>query len=156
MGYGDTFLNRLNIIAVGNKQTSWARQAEQEYCKRLAEWKAQILTVKVSKGNKALQIEAERLRKKIPQDSVVVACVAGQNSPTSEQLTKLLSKWFSLGNISFLVGGRDGLDADLLNEAHYQLSLSALTFAHDVARVVLLEQCYRCKCIMQNHPYHAN
>lgn len=56
--------------------------------------------------------------------------------------------------INFFVGGAYGFSDEFLNECDYVLSFSKLTFSHELARIVLLEQIYRGFCINKNHPYH--
>ncbi|WP_458701073.1 23S rRNA (pseudouridine(1915)-N(3))-methyltransferase RlmH [Sulfurospirillum sp. 1307] len=57
-------------------------------------------------------------------------------------------------NINFFIGGAYGFDDEFLNKTQKVISLSKLTFAHKIAKVVLYEQIYRGLCIKSNHPYH--
>lgn len=148
-------MNRLTVVAVGNKLHGWARAAEDEYCRRLSNWKAQVITVRPGQGPKARATEAERLLARVPAGSTPVACVSGKRGPNSEELAQQFAGWVGDGGVTFLIGNHHGLDDSLLSRVREQLSLSALTFAQDVARVVLLEQCYRSMCILSGHPYHS-
>lgn len=90
----------------------------------------------------------------IPTGSTPVACQLGKHSPTSPEFAKQLQLWLADGGVSFLLGGQQGLAPAVLAHVNTQLALSALTFAHELARVILLEQCYRGMCILNGHPYH--
>lgn len=148
-------MNRLTVLAVGGRLKGWAREAEREYCKRLSAWRAQVITVRSASGPHAKRKEAERMLAKVPAGSTAVACVAGASGPDSEELARRLSSWIGDGGVTFLVGGHHGLGEEAQDAARERLSLSMLTLAQDVARVVLLEQCYRSMCILSGHPYHA-
>ena len=154
MGGTGTTLRRLTVVSVGGKQNSWARAAEREYCQRLTAWDARVITVKAGYGPRAVEQERTRLLAQVPAGTMVVATRVGPGSPTTARFTKRLQTWMASGGVSFIIGGPQGLDADLLERADVVLSLSSLTFAHDVARVALLEQCYRGWTILTGHPYH--
>jgi len=65
------------------------------------------------------------------------------------------SKIFEEGaNINFFIGGAYGFEDEFLNKTQKVISLSSLTYAHKIAKIVLFEQIYRGLCIKANHPYH--
>ncbi|MGP1562058.1 MAG: 23S rRNA (pseudouridine(1915)-N(3))-methyltransferase RlmH [Helicobacteraceae bacterium] len=70
---------------------------------------------------------------------------------TTKGFAELLS---SGGELSFFIGGAFGFSQDFLERCQRRVSLSALTFSHSLARIVLLEQLYRGLSILNNHPYH--
>lgn len=70
-------------------------------------------------------------------------------------LARFLAKRSQEGReVSFIIGGPEGLPEEVINTADHKLSLSELTFPHDLAMVVLLEALYRASTINSNHPYH--
>ena len=71
----------------------------------------------------------------------------------SIELTSLLLN-FKNKKINFLIGGADGIPSDIKDKSHLLLSLSPLTFPHELARLILLEQIYRAFSISNNSPYH--
>lgn len=74
---------------------------------------------------------------------------------TSRQLADQLQRWQTqYQQISFIVGDSAGVSLDIIRACSTKLSLSALTFPHEIARVLLLEQLYRAGTIWKNHPYH--
>jgi 23S rRNA (pseudouridine1915-N3)-methyltransferase len=91
----------------------------------------------------------------IPQGDKVVALTERGKCFDTQTLAMKLQAFQTVGeNISFLIGGPEGLSAACLSKAHYQWSLSQLTFPHPLVRVVLAEQIYRAFSILNHHPYH--
>ncbi len=105
-------------------------------------------------------------RTKLRQAEELLACCSGAqllvaldpagSSIASEDLARLLARWEEQGRaeIAFLVGGHLGLHASLLDRCGYRLSLSPLTFTHEISRLLVLEQLYRACAIRAGHPYH--
>lgn len=100
-------------------------------------------------------LEKSRILAAIPGDSVKVALDERGVALTTAGFTKQLTAWMHGGrNVSFLIGGADGLDAELKRDADMVISLSPLTLPHALVRVVLAEQLYRAASLIRNHPYH--
>jgi len=84
---------------------------------------------------------------------VVLDLVGKQIS--SEGFSTVFAKQMMLGkSIDFIIGGAFGLDEIILKTANIKLSLSEMTFPHQLVKVILLEQIYRAQTILDNHPYH--
>lgn len=153
---------KLRLLAVGTKMPAWVEHGYQEYAKRLPHDCALEL-VEIAPGHrakntskeKAMQQEAEALKKAIrPQDHVVALDVKGKPWST-EQLSSHLSDWrMQGGDVALLIGGPDGMTADVLALAKQRWSLSNLTLPHPLVRVLMAEQLYRAWSILQGHPYH--
>lgn len=153
---------KLRLLAVGQKMPSWVTQGVQEYAKRLPA-DCCLELVEIAPGHrakntpieKAMQQEAEALRKAIrPSDHVVALAVEG-HSWSTPQLAQELGQWrMQGGDVALLVGGPDGMTPDILALAKQQWSLSRLTLPHPLVRVLLAEQLYRAWSILQGHPYH--
>ena len=74
---------------------------------------------------------------------------------TSSSFADKIDKTFiTNSNITFVIGGSDGLDNSIKQRSNYSLSFSKLTFPHQLFRVILLEQIYRCFKILNNETYH--
>jgi 23S rRNA (pseudouridine1915-N3)-methyltransferase len=153
---------KINIIAIGNKMPVWVEQASLDFIKRMpAEIKINSILLPLIKRGKNPDIprivrdESRKILSVIPKGStLVVLDVLGQ-SVTTMKLSSLLESWLQYGqDISIVIGGPDGVSDELLSAASLKISLSALTFPHTLARVILLEQIYRAWSIMNNHPYH--
>ena len=153
---------KLRLLAVGTKMPAWVEQGYREYAKRLPSDCALEL-VEINPGHrakntskeKAMQQEAEALKKAIrPQDHVVALDVKGKPWST-EQLAENLSNWrMQGGDVALLIGGPDGMTQDVLSLAKQRWSLSNLTLPHPLVRVLMAEQLYRAWSILQGHPYH--
>ena len=97
--------------------------------------------------------EEHAIKEIISKNEILVTLNENAQSLTSKQLAiKLLSSHNQ--NITFVIGGASGLPPSLNNSASWQLSLSPLTFPHEIARLLLIEQLYRAKTIIQGGPYH--
>lgn len=153
---------RLSIIAVGTRMPDWITTGFNEYAKRLPhDYRLEIVELASGKRGKglsaerAMQQEADAMLKAIPANDLVIAlAIDGQNWNT-ERLAKHLLEWHDAAqNVSFLIGGPDGLSPTSLQRANLKWSLSALTFPHPLVRVILAEQIYRAWSLQSGHPYH--
>lgn len=99
--------------------------------------------------------EADVLARRFPDTARVIALDPNGKAWTTERLAANLADWQHDGDpVIFLVGGADGLHADLVARAHQRWSLGPLTLPHMLVRVILAEQLYRAWSITANHPYH--
>jgi 23S rRNA (pseudouridine1915-N3)-methyltransferase len=109
------------------------------------------------------KLEAERLRDTLSRwhraagrDCPVIALDERGAQPASRDLAAKLQAFAEAATplVSFVIGGDEGLDPSLREEAAMVLALSRLTFTHEIARALLFEQLYRAQCIRTGHPYH--
>jgi 23S rRNA (pseudouridine1915-N3)-methyltransferase len=99
--------------------------------------------------------EREATEARIPEETRVIALAADGESWTSEQLAELVGRWeMEARDVTFLIGGADGLSAEVLEGAERVWSLGPLTLPHELARVVVYEQLYRAYTIRRGEPYH--
>jgi 23S rRNA (pseudouridine1915-N3)-methyltransferase len=139
----------------------WVEKACAEYIKRMPrEISIEIVEIKPDKrapGKNAEAIqnaEAVRIREAAGKDLLVALDERGQEA-TTLQLSKRMENWLTSGrNISFVIGGADGLHDSIKQESDWLWSLSKLTLPHGMVRIVLAEQLYRAWTVIQNHPYH--
>ncbi len=147
---------------MGNKMPSWVETAVQDYQKRLQEQLQlsiiEILLLKRGKTHdlkRVLEKENQLFHAAIPIDARLIALEIKGESFSSEQLA---TKFESLGRINtrlcFLIGGPEGLSPEILQRCDERWSLSPLTLAHPMVRIVLLEAIYRSWAIINHHPYH--
>lgn len=156
----------ISLIAMGKLKESYYREACAEYLKRLGAFAA----IKVcepapvdlpqnpnqSQIEKALSLEAERIREHIKPASFTVAmCIEGKEL-SSEQLAEKLSDIANRGisSVNFVIGSSHGLSEEIKRSADLRMSMSPMTFPHSLARVMLLEQVYRAYSILNNSKYH--
>lgn len=152
----------MKIISIGHKMPKWIEEGFIDYQKRLTKpWNLELIEIP-SKAyldeyppEKIKAIEAEWILQKLnPGDFCVALDVQGKSLST-EKLAESLQNWQSLGkNLVFVIGGREGLDECILERADCKWSLSALTFPHQLVKVILAEQLYRAVSIINHHPYH--
>jgi 23S rRNA (pseudouridine1915-N3)-methyltransferase len=153
---------QLVIAAVGHKMPAWISAGFAEYAKRMpADCRIvlkEIKPVERSGGKTAetgMALERQRIEAVLPKGGRIVALDEHGRDLTSVQLSQYLEKWQrDGGDVTFLIGGADGLDPALKNNADMLLRVSSLTLPHGMVRVLLAEQLYRAWSITQNHPYH--
>lgn len=152
---------KLRLIAVGLKGPDWVAAGFLEYARRMPRDCALEL-VEIApvhrKGWSPDRIRAEEGERSLARigsgDRVIAMDVRGRACST-EELAGKLNKWRSEGgDVCFLIGGADGLDGACLDRADESLSLSAMTFPHQLVRVLLAEQLYRAWTVLHGHPYH--
>ena len=144
---------RLTIITVGHKMPDWVTTATQDYMKRMpADCSIEIKEIKPDLSPAK---EAVKMSSAIPKGSRVIALDERGKDQTTQQLSTQLANWRQEGvDIAFLIGGADGLDTSIKENAQALWRLSSLTLPHAMARVLLVEQLYRAWTILQGHPYH--
>lgn len=156
----------ITIIALGKLKEKYMRDFCAEYEKRLSAFcKLQIvelnpkaLSDKPSQAeiDAALSEEAKMIRAKIPQNAYVFSmCIEGKQMTSPEFSQKITDIGLQgKSNIVFLLGSSFGLDEQLKKESHFKFSMSKMTFPHQLARVLLLEQIYRAFQIASGGKYH--
>lgn len=150
------------MIACGNKMPAWVNTAVAEYSKRLQEFVQltliEIPLAKRSKNNdleRILDKEALLILQAIPHNARIIVLDIYGNTFSSEKLAdKLENLKQSNSHLCFIIGGPEGLTANVLAASQERWSLSTLTLPHPFVRILLLETIYRAFTITQNHPYH--
>ncbi len=154
---------RLRLICVGKLTESWQRAAAADYETRLQRYfPCEIIELKEEKGGRKgdaaslVRREGERILGKIPDHSYVLALDERGKNPGSEQLAGMLNREMVQGgrDWTLVIGGPYGLADEVRSKADFLLGLSRMTFTHQMARIFLLEQLYRCCTIIKNEPYH--
>lgn len=153
---------RMLLLAVGARQPAWVYDGYNEYARRFPahlNLKMQEISAarrgKSSIIDKIRQAEGERLRKAIPDGDHVIALDERGQSVTTRALSSKLSDWLQGGrNVTFMIGGADGLASECLDRADWCWSLSPLTLPHGLVRVMVAEQLYRAWSLLEGHPYH--
>jgi 23S rRNA (pseudouridine1915-N3)-methyltransferase len=152
---------KLRLLVVGQRPAAWVSAGFQDYARRMPREMALELTElpaftrKNVSVERARRMEGDRMLERLgPRDQVVALDVGGRAWTTAD-LVGRLEQWRMLGrDVTFLVGGADGLDPRCLGRADEVFSLSALTFPHGLVRIILAEQLYRAWTIASGHPYH--
>ena len=137
---------RFYVVAAGRLKDKSLRAVADDYFGRVRRY-ARCDEIEV-KDDRALA-------KAIPPDSLVVALEVDGESVTSTELSQRVARWTSRGKgaVTFVIGGAEGIPAELSRSADARLSLSRLTLPHRLARVLLAEQLYRALSILRGEPY---
>ena len=131
--------NRLSINAIGKIKKNWIREGINQYKKRMPDL--------IINESKSFNIDNIRV------NNIIICLTEEGQSFNSIELTSLLLN-FKNKKINFLIGDADGIPSDIKDKSNLLLSLSPLTFPHELARLILIEQIYRAIAISNNSPYH--
>ncbi len=153
---------KVSLIAVGTKMPKWVTTAYEEYQKRLPKQCSLELVEIVAKhrGKNAdipriLRDEAQAIRQALSDHQKVIVLDRKGQHITTEKLADNLQGWIDDNqDIALIIGGPEGVDPQMLAEAEQKWSLSAMTFAHPIVRVMVAEQVYRAWSIIAGLPYH--
>ena len=155
----------VTVISVGTLKEKYLTDAVAEYKKRLSQYaRVEEINIKeekiqneddASEINRALEWEGEKILAAAPRDSVKIAlCVEGREYD-SVALARLVEKYSDeLGKLTFIIGSSHGLADSVKAAADLKLSVSALTFPHQLMRVILFEALYRSVTIIKGKRYH--
>lgn len=156
---------KVTLLVLGKLKESYLREAIAEYSKRLSRYcSLQIkefdpvrISDKPSQSEieAALKKEAQMLAQAIPPQSKTVAlCIEGKQHSSEQLAEKIKSAAESNGSITFIIGSSFGLHDSIKQQCELRLSMSEMTFPHQLARVMLLEQIYRGFKILEGSAYH--
>ena len=155
----------VTVLCVGKLKERYWREAAAEYEKRLSRYgKLDIVELPdLPESDRPTPAEEQKIRaaegmailKKIRPEDFVIALMIEGNEMDSVKLSSFLQSCYDAGrHVVFVIGGSLGLDAAVVRRANRQLSFSPLTFPHQMARIMLLEQIYRSCKIAAGERYH--
>ena len=152
---------RLGILAVGHKLPDWVAAGCAEYIKRMPrEMSVSVTEIKPEpRGTKSREqlLAAEKTRLQAALQGYARTVILDERGAdlTTLKLAQRLEDWMRQGgDTAFVIGGADGIDESLKQQAHEMIRLSSLTLPHAMARLILCEQLYRALSVVRNHPYH--
>lgn len=156
---------KVKIICIGKLKEIYLRQAQAEYLKRLGAYcKAEVKELSEERLpdnpseaqiKDALKKEAKKISAEIPKGAFVYSmCIEGRGISSEELAKKIETNASGTSAIVFIIGSSFGLDEELKAQSNFKLSFSAMTFPHQLARIMLLEQIYRAFSINNNSKYH--
>jgi len=153
---------RIKLVAVGTRMPQWVEQGYKEYARRMPNLcQLELVEIAAKKRGKnadtvrILRDEAQALKAAIPKGTLTIALDRKGKHLDTEELATNLQNWIDESqDVAILIGGPEGLDPGYLSQVQVKWSLSAMTFAHPVVRVMLAEQLYRAWSINANLPYH--
>lgn len=143
----------IKIIAVGSLKEKYLKSMVEDYYKRITKYhKIELIEVKDSNITK----EKDEILKKINKNDYIISLDIYGREYNSIEFKDNLENLFNNGksNITFIIGGSDGIDDKIKSLSNELISFSKLTFPHGLFRAILLEQIYRSFKIMNNESYH--
>jgi 23S rRNA (pseudouridine1915-N3)-methyltransferase len=147
---------KLHFLWVGKtKNRNWL-DLQEDYLKRLSHFaKHRITYIKDKAAHESVETEGNRILERVNHSSFVCLLDVKGRSVGSRELALQVDKWQVRGlkEVTFIIGGAEGVSSAVVERADFSLSLSLLTFTHEMARVVLLEQIYRAYTIIKGYPY---
>lgn len=143
---------KLILLTIGKPKLAFAQTGMEEYLGRLKgaiEWRTLKSGSQEEESSRLLEASTGCFR--------IVLDERGQ-SPTSRELAAKFTEWENraVQRVAFLIGGADGHTPHLRSQADWLWSLSRLTFQHELATIMALEQIYRARTINSGHPYHRD
>lgn len=135
----------IRILTIGKLKNSYAELAS-EFLKRLGAWKVEVIELKDESG----------IEGKMDRDYFSILLDAEGKQLSSEEFAKFMERKKDLegGKVCFVIGGAKGFETEFKKQFDMQLSLGKMTYTHQMARALLLEQLYRAFAIMTGKEYH--
>lgn len=147
---------KFNFLWIGKTREKNWKSLQEEYLKRLSHFvSCSVTELRDKDGSDSIRKEGESIIAAIEPASYVVLLDVTGDQISSGDLARKVESWQISGmkSISFVIGGAQGVSREVAERADHRLSLSFLTFTHEMARVVLLEQLYRAFTIIRGFPY---
>lgn len=147
-------MKKIHLICVGKLKNSTFLKEESEYLKRIKQFEVHIHEIK-SQNDNSINEGKEVLKKiqSLKSEFNIALTETGREYSSNEFSTWFENKLSLQNQITFIFGGAAGHSPEILKIAHEKISLSQLTFPHQLARLLLVEQLYRAETIFLSHPY---
>lgn len=157
---------KFTFLTIGKIKEKWMRQGIEEYLKRLSPMaKVEILSPDEERmpenpspvlKEKVMEKEGDKLLKYLKDEDFLILLDLKGKPVTSEGLAEILQKKMVAGtsHFFFMIGGPYGNGENIRKRADLKISISAMTFTHQMARLILAEQVYRAMKIIRHEPYH--
>lgn len=152
----------INIISIGKNFAPWVNAGYKEYAERLPKNIAlnliEIATPKRTKNtniSNIIELEGKLILKSVPKGSLLIALDEHGTCFDTLGFARKMQGWIeNHQDVSLVIGGPDGLAAEIVKSAKWIWSLSKLTFPHHLIRILVAEQIYRGWSVINRHPYH--
>ncbi|MEP6946400.1 MAG: 23S rRNA (pseudouridine(1915)-N(3))-methyltransferase RlmH [Acidobacteriota bacterium] len=147
---------KFRFIWIGKtRDKNWVALQE-EYLQRLSHFvRTEVVEVRDVAQHEGRELEGKRILDKLNPSSFVCLLDVTGKALTSQQLAGTVEGWQNRGHkdVCFVIGGADGVSVAVAERADFMLSLSFMTFTHEMARVIMFEQLYRAFTIIKGFPY---
>lgn len=152
----------IHFITVGQKMPKWVQEGYAEFAKRLPKaCSIKLVELPMAQRGKTGSVdkykaeEAKKILAAVPKGALLVVLDEHGQQVTTKGLADKLEDWLGSGqDVALVVGGPDGLQQDLIQQAQWKWGLSKLTMPHPMVRILVVEQIYRAWSVINNHPYH--
>ena len=142
----------IKIICVGKLKEKYLIEGVKDYLTRIKKYH-KIELIELPDSN--IENEAVEILKHISnKDYVISMAIKGEQFSSTELANKIDKTFITNSNITFIIGGSNGIRQDILDKSNMLLSFSKLTYPHGLFRLILLEQIYRSFKILNNESYH--
>lgn len=142
----------IKIICIGKIKENYLNEAIMDYFKRISKYH-KINIIELPDNN--IKEEGNEIIKHLDSKDYIISMAIEGNMLSSEELAEKIDKTFiTNSNITFIIGGSNGIREDIKKNSNYLLSFSKLTYPHGLFRLILLEQIYRSFKILNNESYH--
>ncbi len=153
---------KIRLLSLGHKMPDWVETAFHTYNQRLPQHlKIQLVEINAVTRQKSLNTEqikaaeAQAIEKQLSPGDFNVALDERGKAVSTKDWASALDQWQMVGQtVNIIIGGADGLDGRIKQQANMLWSLSKMTFPHQLVRVIIAEQLYRAHSLLTNHPYH--
>ncbi len=145
---------RINLIVIGKLKEKFLVDGVAEYIRRLK--KFTTIEIREIAECRTVEEEGQKILSLVPKDSWLCVLDVSGVALSSEDFAKKIAtlNLSGVNNLTFAIGGAFGLSEELRRAASFRLSLSEMTFTHQMARLILFEQIYRAFKINRHEPYH--
>ena len=145
---------RINLIVIGKLKEKFLKDGVAEYIRRLK--KFTTIEIREIAECRTVEEEGQKILSLVPKDSWLCVLDVSGAALSSEDFAKKIAtlNLSGVNNLTFAIGGAFGLSEELRRAASFRLSLSEMTFTHQMARLILVEQIYRAFKINRHEPYH--
>ncbi len=147
---------KFSFVWIGKTRDKNWKALQEEYLRRLSHFvKCEVVEIRDSAPHETREIEGKRILEILNQKSFVCLLDVKGRALSSPEIAQQIEKWQNRGlkEITFVIGGAGGVSSEIGEIADFRLSLSFLTFTHEMARVLMLEQLYRAYTIIKGFPY---
>ncbi len=153
---------KIEIWSIGKTKEGYLQSGETLYLKRIKNYHtAELVLFKEPKTGKSNASQVKKLESEVflkslqPDDYVILLDEHGKQFD-SVGFARQIQKWFNQSprRLIFIIGGAWGFDSSLKMRSNFEMSLSKMTFTHQMVRLIFLEQLYRAFTILNNEPYH--
>ena len=140
----------IRLIFVGKTKEKFLKEGILEFLKRMKNY-AKVNVLEISDSN--TEKEGKRILALLKDDYLIAMAIEGKEF-SSEEFADFIKENYPTQNISFVIGSQNGLSDEVLEKANKKISLSKMTFTHEMARLILIEQIYRAFTILHGKSYH--